>query len=299
MVATDLDGTVIFSVHPPPVDAVVVDPPADACMTAAAAAGWERLSVRALVAPVTTRTAAQYQRLRLPGRPARYALVCNGARLLVEGEPDDDWSRQVRRRLAGSALTFVAVWEQARRWGEEYGFARARSVEEYFSYLVAARREPWLAEFAAEAAAWAGPNGWRVSLQGRKVYLMPEKLDKSVAVLRLARRLRVDDVFAGGDSLLDAGMLSVATAAILANQGELHRSGLADPRCAVTTGSGLAAGHEIVTWYGDRTGVTPTCASGGIRASAFEGVPASRQATGGTVDHGAAGRAPADLGEER
>ena len=255
LVATDLDGTVMFSIERPPSGVLTVDTIADAYMTSHTAEIWGKLTEAGVIIPITTRSTSQYLRLLLPGRPPQYSLVCNGALLLVNGQPDQDWNEEVRHELAGTAQEFRTVWKQAARWHATHTFHLIRAVEEYFIYLTAARREHWLIEFAREAAAWARPRGWQASLQGRKLYLVPETLDKSVAVARLARRLGAERVFAGGDSLLDAGMLRSASAAIRPNHGELHRAGFSAPRCEVTADDGLAAGEEIVTWYAARSGL--------------------------------------------
>jgi hydroxymethylpyrimidine pyrophosphatase-like HAD family hydrolase len=253
-VATDLDGTVLFSER-----AMGADPPARlravdadgsrtyAYMTETAATAWADLAHDGALVPVTTRSVPQYHRLRLPGRPPKVAVVCNGARILVDGESDPVWEAAVRRGL--DAAPFAAVWARALAWREERGFAALRAVEDFFGYLVAARREEWLPGFAREVAAWCGARGWRASLQGRKLYLLPATLDKAPAVAEVAARLGAQRVVAGGDSLLDERMLRSADAAIRPAHGELHVTGFTAPNCRTTAGSGAAAGDEILTWY--------------------------------------------------
>lgn len=255
MVATDLDGTVIFTMDQPPPGVVVVDEVGSGYMTAATADRWERLVGVGMVVPVTTRSIPQYRRLALPGPPARYAAVCNGARLLVDGEVDVAWHRRVRRDIAATAAGFHLVWQQATIWQAKRGFRMLHAVEEFFVYLTVARNAGWLLEFAAEAQSWAAPLGWQASLQGRKLYLVPTVLDKSVAVSHLAARIPADEIIAGGDSLLDAGMLRAARTAIRPCHGELDRIGFTAPNCQVTAEQGLAAGDEIVGWYARQIGM--------------------------------------------
>ena len=255
LVATDLDGTVMFTVKRPPPGLVLVDEVGSACMTTTTAAGWERLAATGSLVPVTTRSIPQYRRLALPGPPVRYAMVCNGARLLVDGEIDAQWHHRVRRDIAASAAGFHAVWQQAICWHANRGFRTLRAVEEFFIYLTVVRSEGWLTEFAAEAQDWAAPLGWHASLQGRKLYLVPAVLDKSVAVAQLATRLSADEVIAGGDSGLDAAMLRAARAAIRPRHGELHRIGFTAPNCQVTAEQGPVAGDEIVGWYARQIGM--------------------------------------------
>src|SRR3954447_6891393 len=117
LVVTDLDGTVLFS----PRSLVAGDDglkPVDmregrtlTSMTAAATGEWIRLVRTGALVPATTRSVPQYLRLRLPGPAPKVAIVCNGARLLVDGEPDADWEHRMRRRMRGSAA-FDLVWRQ-------------------------------------------------------------------------------------------------------------------------------------------------------------------------------------------
>jgi hydroxymethylpyrimidine pyrophosphatase-like HAD family hydrolase len=260
IVATDLDGTVLFSEHsmgrgpdrPAATDLVEIDP--YAYMTTTAVAHWTGLAGAGVLVPVTTRSQPQYARLRLPGAPPPLAIVCNGARLLVGGESDPAWERVVRHRIAGSAAPFATVLDRANTWRDERDFAAVRSVEDFFVYLTVQRREEWLTDFAAEADAWAQGRGWRVSLQGRKLYVLPAVLDKAAAVAEAATRLGAQRVIAGGDSLLDAEMLRSAHLAIRPAHGELHGTGFSAPHCRTTATRGAAAGDDILDWYATQVG---------------------------------------------
>ncbi|MEV0458193.1 hypothetical protein [Catellatospora methionotrophica] len=254
IVATDLDGTVIFSPRTggDGADLISVDEyrgRSCGAMTAQGHRAWERLAGTGALVPVTTRTSAQYQRIRLPGPAPRLALVCNGARLLVDGDPDPAWDRRVRRATAASAAPFETVWAHVASWAQAHPFTDVKSAEDFFVYAVAAAPAPWLAAVAAEAGRWAEPRGWRVSLQGRKLYLVPTVLDKAWAVAGVAERLAADRVVAGGDSLLDEGMLLAADRAVRPAHGELHTAGFRAPHCHTTATSGAAAGAEISHWY--------------------------------------------------
>jgi len=264
IVATDLDGTVLYSLR-----AMGADPPAAtdllgididglrtyAYMTTLAADRWRRLTDAGVVVPATTRSVEQYLRLRLPGRPPRAAVVCNGARLLLDGETDPAWERSVRQTLATVAAPFAVVLRQATVWHTGRGFASLRTVEDFFVYLTATRREPWLETFAHEADSWVAAHGWRASLQGHKLYLIPAALDKAAAVAELVTRLGGHRMVAGGDSRLDEQMLRAAHAAIRPAHGELHRAGFSVPHCRTTVARGAGAGDEILEWYAEQVGM--------------------------------------------
>lgn len=251
--ATDLDRTLIYSrtargdVGAEPLVAVERYHGADAAwMTAAAAAGWTRLAALAQIVPVTTRTPAQWRRVALPGPPPRWAVTANGGVLLVDGTPDEGWGRRVRDGLR-QAAPMAAVWEHAARVCRPEWTSALRNADGLFCYAVVSRdRLP--PEVVPEAGEWAARHGWRVSLQGRKLYWVPASLTKSAAVAEIAERTGGPAVFAAGDSLLDADLLAAADAGIAARHGELVASGWTAPHVAVTRQCGARAGAEIVQW---------------------------------------------------
>ena len=270
LTVTDLDGTVIFSPRTLVTDdgdlrsVDVHEGRIRAFMTGAAALEWARLVSAGALVPATTRSVSQYRRLRLPGPAPRLAIVCNGARLLVDGEPDARWDRLMRRQIRGSA-GFDVVWRQAGRWYERHAFAAVRAVDDLFVYLTVHERTEWFTDFAAAAAAWSAVVGWRASLQGRKLYLLPVALDKAAAADHVVERLAAERVVAGGDSLLDLGLLLSADAAIRPAHGELHVGEVALPGCRVTRASGAAAGDEILRWYAGQVCPDPPATAAGHR----------------------------------
>ena len=139
LVATDLDGTVLFSERAmgvplpdrlTPVD--VVGERIYAYMTDTVVAVWTRLARAGALVPATTRSVPQYTRLRLPGPAPRYAVTCNGGRLLVDGEPDPAWERTVRATLAAGGARFDEFMRRSETRGAEREFASQRKVDDFF-----------------------------------------------------------------------------------------------------------------------------------------------------------------------
>ena len=128
---------------------------------------------------MTTRTLEQYRRVDLGIRP-RFAVTANGGTLLVDGVPDPRWQRTVRHRLAGRGRPLPEVAALAERWADPSWVRTMRVADDFFVYLVAHEREliPDLTDLEAELAA----AGWTLSVQGRKVYLVPAALTKQAAL---------------------------------------------------------------------------------------------------------------------
>jgi hypothetical protein len=219
-------------------------------VTRTALASITRLAELGVLVPATTRTRAQYRRISLPGPPVPYAITANGGFLLVDGETDDDWTRQVERELAASSHPFAEVQQYMADTFRPEFTSKLRNAEELFCYAVVDRAA--LPDgFVAEVSAWAAAHGWRASLQGRKLYVVPVGLRKGAAVAEVARRVGAETVLAAGDSLLDAEMLESATRAVRPAHGELHEVGWQTEGLVVTATAGATGGQEVAQWLLD------------------------------------------------
>jgi hypothetical protein len=259
LAASDLDQTLVFSERSAArdvADLVAVEEYEGRTISWVTPRAWELL--RDLVAsgdflPVTTRTPAQYGRIRWPEAPPREAVCANGGVLLVDGVPDAAWSRQVRRHLA-AAQALPAVHDLLARLAAELqalvpgsGEPAVRSVEDLFAYVVLREGQRPPLEGGRLDALTARLDGWGygVSLQGRKLYAVPRALTKSAAVAEVVRRRGADGFVGAGDSLLDVDLLLAAERAWRPRHGELLRSGWDGPGVVCVQETGAAAGERI------------------------------------------------------
>ncbi|MFF1460931.1 HAD family hydrolase [Streptomyces sp. NPDC058330] len=256
LVASDLDRTLIYSAAALQLTMDDEQAPRLLCvevygraplsyMTEEAAALLGTLASTTVFVPTTTRTREQYRRIHLPGPPPRYAICANGGHLLVDGVSDEDWQRQVADRLAANCASLAEVRAHLLATADPAWLLKERVAENVFAYLVvdrAALPTGWVKELAA----WAGPRGWTVSLQGRKIYAVPEPLTKSAAMREVARRCGATTTLAAGDSLLDSDLLLAADRAWRPAHGELADSGWDAPNTEALEERGVAAGEEIL-----------------------------------------------------
>lgn len=265
LVATDLDRTMIYSRSSMgerrdlDLDCVeFLDGAPQSFMTATAASALRELAAEAHVVPATTRTIAQFRRVRLPGGPWRYAVTSNGGNLLVDGRPDPQWRAAVGAVLRTEAASLDEVSAALHTRIDDQWVTAMRVADDLFCYLVVdPRAVP--ADFAAEWGHWCARRGWNVSRQGRKIYTMPNAVCKSRAVGEVRSRLSAAGeltpdarVLAAGDGLLDAELLASATMAIRPRHGELQTLGWTHPTVTVTESAGSVAAEEILTWLGQR-----------------------------------------------
>jgi hypothetical protein len=257
LVATDLDRTMIYSKRArtlgadddPSVCVEIHDGKAASYMTVAAAEMFADLAASATVVPVTTRIVEQYRRVQLPGPPPHYAITTNGGVLFVDGEVDRAWTRHVERELVGT-FPLDDVWDQAGHICHPEFTDKIRNASGLFVYAVV-RPNRLPSGFVEDVSGWAAERGWRTSLQGRKLYWVPERLTKSAAVAEVASRAGCDVVVAAGDSLLDVDLLLGADRGIHPRHGELHEQGWSAPTVTSTVASGILAGEEIVRWFAE------------------------------------------------
>lgn len=195
--------------------------------------------------PVTTRTVAQYSRVQLPGPVPRFAITTNGGTILIDGEVDLAWSRSLQMRLREEASPLAEVRSLLENPAAARWILRVHTAEGLFTYAIIDREAmpaDWIAALHAQCVAL----GWTVSVQGRKLYCVPEAVNKSEAVAEVHRRLGAPTVLAAGDSLLDQRMLEEAHFAFRPAHGELHEAAFTRHNLAVTSSRGILAGEELL-----------------------------------------------------
>ncbi|MEE1774423.1 HAD family hydrolase [Streptomyces sp. JV185] len=256
LVASDLDRTLIYSSAALQLAVPDAEAPRLLCvevydrkplsyLTERAAELLVELARTTVFVPTTTRTREQYGRIHLPGPAPRFAICANGGHLLVDGESDPGWQRQVARRLADECASLAEVRAHLLAAADPAWLLKERVAEDLFAYLVVER--PLLpGGWAEELGEWARTRGWTVSLQGRKIYAVPGPLTKSAAMEEVARRTGATLTLAAGDSLLDADLLLAADRAWRPAHGELADSGWSAPHAEATAAHGVAAGEEIL-----------------------------------------------------
>ncbi|MGH3353548.1 MAG: hypothetical protein ACRDPS_23000 [Nocardioides sp.] len=224
-------------------------------MTEPAAAGIATLNEAGALVPVTTRTPEQYHRIHLPGPTPKFAVTANGGRLLRDGLEDLDYSAALSSRLESSGASFEEIWAHlGAQASSEVGqgfIEKHRNAESLFCYAVV-RRSEMPASWLVALTGFCEQRGWKVSVQGRKVYCVPDGLSKGVALREVAAILGVSATLAAGDSILDRELLQAADLAIRPAHGELHETSWTAPHLTVTAAAGVLAGEEIVSWLGAR-----------------------------------------------
>ncbi|KAA6449462.1 HAD family hydrolase [Bacillus swezeyi] len=195
-----------------------------------------------LFIPVTTRTTEQYKRITFFQEAVipEYAITTNGGCILKNGSPIREWSSFIDGQLQ-SCMPIKDMLEEIAKLPLSQLAERVRTAHHYFVYLIFSEENVGKIN-ASAAKAWAADKGWQASLQGRKLYFIPEPLNKWRAVDYLKSRLNIDEVYAAGDSLLDFDLIAQADYGVSPAHGEVLQH---HPDLNATVRPGMKAADDI------------------------------------------------------
>jgi len=227
-------------------------------MTQKALSVLKEIAQRVLFVPVTTRTKLQYRRINFLGNDIthQYAVTSNGGTIFSEGREDEGWAQLI---LAGRDKC-LAAQDLIHKFDEISHSSwvikdSGKLADNLFYYCLIEREKIPLSELASFKL-WANDNHWELSIQGRKLYLVPQNVNKKAAIQYIKEKEGISRVVAAGDSLLDLDMLNAADLALAPAHGELYSlylqgiSGL--DKIKFTQKSGIEAAEEIlesVPWF--------------------------------------------------
>lgn len=224
-------------------------------MTSPAYLNLEILNSYAHLIPVTTRTEQQFKRIKIPGTTQgdfhsthnQYAIVSNGAKILVNGVPDKTWGKIVKSKYGSEAETVETVETYLKTLKSSW-IKSLMNAEDSFLYMVVDRSEMPTKTVEAFREAMKSYN-WDVSIQGRKIYFVPEFLDKGSAFKEVSHRLNADYTMSAGDSILDIPLLEAADIALRPRHGELEDMHGLPGKITVTNNHGIFAGEELTARF--------------------------------------------------
>lgn len=221
-------------------------------MTQNALMALREISQRVLFVPVTTRTKLQYQRINFLAYDItyQYAVTSNGGTIFSDGVEDQDWSQLI---LSGRDKC-LAVEDLIHKFDEIAHPSwvikdSGKLADDLFYYCLIEREKIPVTELAAFKI-WANENHWELSVQGRKLYLVPLNINKKAAIQFIKAKEGMSCVVAAGDSLLDLEMLKAADLALAPAHGELYslyrQGGVGLEKLKFTHKSGIEAAEEIL-----------------------------------------------------
>lgn len=246
----DLDSTLIYSVRSAQTDVSTLVPVERykgnwiAYMTPRAVDLLDELIKVDGFVPTTTRTVDQFQRINFSHKP-KWAITCNGAVILKNGEEVRGWTRHVN---AGLPRDRHKMFRLLGRVADAHGWTN-RVVRDSFFYMVlpvdvdAQQRDDVHAMVRG-----LDSEEWVTSIQSRKIYLLPRNVDKAVAMREVVSLSGGTTSIASGDSRLDLRMMLEADYALRPSHGELwlEEGETLQRKIVATSHSGALAAEEIL-----------------------------------------------------
>ena len=258
--ASDLDRTLIYSLGaigvpentPGLIPAEIIEGKTRSYISQQALNQLMDLNTRIIFIPVTTRTIQQYKRINLFQETVipDYAVTSNGGNILIGGVVDKEWRESIGRLVARHSAGAEEVRSYIKAVVREDWIISENYCDDLFYSFMVYRDQLPLDEITNLSDRLYN-LGWRVSLQGRKLYAVPAAVNKSDAILHLRRTVRSEPMVASGDSLLDKSLLESADYAIAPCHGEIfaeQQSDLVKSRYPFTKESGVFAGDEILQY---------------------------------------------------
>jgi hydroxymethylpyrimidine pyrophosphatase-like HAD family hydrolase len=195
--------------------------------------------------PITTRTTSQFKRIEIFQKdiPLEYAITTNGAIILRNGKPLEEWTRVISSKIkkeSAAPQELLSFFET-----ENISFhGEIKQVEDLFFYFLL--ENPVSREKKKAVSSMAEKFGWRISLQGRKLYFMPKGISKGDALSFICNQIGTEALAGSGDSILDLDFLVHCTYRYIPNHGELiSDAGTRDFN--ITKNRGILAGEEILS----------------------------------------------------
>lgn len=240
---SDLDKTLVYSGYP---DQVCVERSEDkeiTYMTSRAIDVFNDLiSLENFVfIPCTLRSYEQTIRIDILKSLSRQTFICdNGFSIYVNGYLDKEWDECVQLQL--SAYPNKELYQRLLAYYLQNSseITRVKSNRDAFYTLiftdgiVADKHYTTIRNFVYKSM-------YRLELQGRKLYVIPQFLDKSIAVKYLLSQCKNDLVITSGDSRVDELFIREGQLRILPNHASIDIE-----NSSRTSNSGIIAGEEIL-----------------------------------------------------
>lgn len=181
----------------------------------------KEIAFKYMFIPVTTRTIEQYLKINIfnDNTLNKYAVTTNGGSILINRKLDIEWKNIMDKELR-ECEAISKVMETHKRMIKDHFVLKTRVADEKFFYNVV-ELDKFDYSCLYEFDEYLKENGWKIYIQGRKIYYIPSVLTKSNALRHIMERENITNIIASGDSLLDLSMLKIANRGFVPSHGEL------------------------------------------------------------------------------
>lgn len=195
------------------------------------------LSERVELLPITTRSVEQFERIKLPEGCYNRAVTTNGAILIEKGRQNEEWRE---RNLSYASELMPLMRELLSELEGDSRLNVARIVDEVYLYI-SCKDSTYVGDYMDS---YSSIKDLDIMASGRKIFFLPPKINKGIALSEIVKGGDYSLVAAAGDSSIDLSMLEVADHAIIP---KALAPMLKNPNRSVHTGDGDFAEFVIET----------------------------------------------------
>ncbi|RKD25273.1 Hydroxymethylpyrimidine pyrophosphatase [Caminicella sporogenes DSM 14501] len=207
------------------------------------------ISENVLFIPVTTRTIEQYERIDVFKNliKPQYAIVTNGGNILKDGRLDVNWNKKIKNKIKHECLSIDEVINKFKEIASDRWILKSRKADDLFLYYIIDREKMAMNELN-DFVKWLRNKNWRSVLHGRKLYFIPNCVNKRESLSYISEKEGREIIIAAGDSILDLDMAEIADYFISPRHGELYNTYREKVKheFIFTENIGFVASHEIV-----------------------------------------------------
>ncbi|MCF4015898.1 HAD-IIB family hydrolase [Clostridium sporogenes] len=210
-----------------------------------------------LFIPVTTRTTEQYNRIfgiKEEINP-KYVVTSNGGIILEHGEINIEWNKIIKRVLTNSTRASIVEKQFLKSFSDLSWINKMVFRDDLFFSVHFDEINNNSKEELKNFENWIIKNQWHISLQGKKLYIVPNEVNKWNAISYIKDKEKKQKIISAGDSYLDYPILINANYSIGALHGELKnlidKNKIQQKHIVMSKKSGIEASEEILDFVND------------------------------------------------
>lgn len=203
------------------------------------------MAQHARLIPVTARREDQMARVMLSWKTPHYVCL-SGAMVVIDGQEDVAWTEHMRREVGQTSIPLDQVRSILDPFQNEPWFLNRNVFGGLFEVAVLDLPHTPRHFFDHVDERLEG-TGFFWSVQGRKLYLTPNRLSKGDAFQYLVSQLGITgDTYGAGDSLMDLDLLRKVDYPFHPLHGEIADQQRAPDNSVQSSSGGVLGGEEIV-----------------------------------------------------
>lgn len=210
----------------------------------------KELSELAPIVPITTRNHQQYKRIELFQEticPELY-VVNNGGTIFYKGKEDERWNTYIKKQIQSLALSYNEALNLFLNYYKKP--IKGYNKSDQLIWVIIGEKNHIDEEAILIFQSMSESSGWKIQVNGKKIYLYPECINKWAALVYIQRHYYQERIIAAGDSIFDYQMVHEA------DYGIVPKAAYIEDNCKeqvhITRASGLKAAVEILSYAIER-----------------------------------------------